>query len=190
MQLQGAYGDQINEQLLRQLGISQQVIQQLIDEQAILAEADRLGVEVNDGELKARILRVPGFLENGQFIGDARYRQLLASQRPPMRAADFESQLRQALVSEKLQAEAEQARVADYASAELTLAREKLSAARIAVQNEDMLQAEYLADESQVYAELASARAEEAKAKAINDDMQKSIDTLKHEMQRVTGATQ
>ena len=85
---------------------------------------------------------------------------------------------------------AEQARVADYASAELTLAREKLFAARIAVQDEDMLQAEYLAEESQVYAELASARAEEAKAKAINDDMQKSIDTLKHEMQRVTGATQ
>lgn len=83
---------------------------------------------------------------------------------------------------------AEQARVADYASAELTLAREKLAAARKAVQAEDMLQAQYLAEESEVYAELASARAEEAKAKAINDDMQKSIDTLKQEMQRVTGA--
>jgi hypothetical protein len=85
---------------------------------------------------------------------------------------------------------AEQARVADYASAELTLAREKLAAARTAAQNEDMLEAEYLAQQSEVYAQLASARAEEAKAKAINDDMQKSIDTLKHEMQRVTGATQ
>lgn len=85
---------------------------------------------------------------------------------------------------------AEQARVADYASAELTLAREKLSAARRAVQNDEMLQAQYLAEESRVHAELASARAEEAKAKAINDDMQKSIDTLKQEMRRVTGATQ
>ena len=85
---------------------------------------------------------------------------------------------------------AEQARVADYASAELTLAREKLAEARTAVQREDMLQAEYLAEESEVYAELASARAEEAKAKAINDDMQKSIDTLRQEMRRVTGATQ
>ncbi len=85
---------------------------------------------------------------------------------------------------------AEQARVADYASAELTLAREKLAAARSAVQNDEMLQAEYLAEESRVHAELASARAEEAKAKAINDDMQKSIDTLRQEMRRVTGATQ
>ena len=103
-QLQGAYGSQINEQMLRQLGISQQVIQQLIDEEAILAEAERLGVEVNDGELGARIVRIPGFQENGQFIGAARYRQVLASQRPPLREADFEAQLRQALVAEKLQA--------------------------------------------------------------------------------------
>lgn len=87
-------------------------------------------------------------------------------------------------------ATAEQARVADYASAELTLAREKLTAARGAVRNEEMLQAEYLAEESRVHAELASARAEEIKAKAVNDEMQKSIDTLKQEMQRVTGARQ
>lgn len=87
-------------------------------------------------------------------------------------------------------ATAEQARVADYASAELTLAREKLTAARGAVRNEEMLQAEYLAEESRVHAELASARAEEIKAKAVNDEMQKSIDTLKQEMRRVTGARQ
>lgn len=87
-------------------------------------------------------------------------------------------------------ATAEQARVADYASGELTLAREKLTAARRAVRNSEMLQAEYLAEESRVHAELASARAEEIKAKAVNDEMQKSIDTLKQEMQRVTGARQ
>ena len=87
-------------------------------------------------------------------------------------------------------ATAEQARVADYASGELTLAREKLTAARRAVRNSEMLQAEYLAEESRVHAELASARAEEIKAQAVNDEMQKSIDTLKQEMQRVTGARQ
>lgn len=87
-------------------------------------------------------------------------------------------------------ATAEQARVADYASAELTLAREKLTAAQRAVQSTEMVQAEYLAEESRVHAELASARAEEIKAKAVNDEMQKSIDTLKQEMQRVTGARQ
>jgi hypothetical protein len=83
---------------------------------------------------------------------------------------------------------AEQDRVATYASAELRKAREKLSAARASVRDEDMVGARYLAEESLVHAELASAQAEEVKAKAINDEMQKSIDTLKQEMLRSSGA--
>ena len=85
-------------------------------------------------------------------------------------------------------ANAEQSRVADYASAELTVAREKLAAARVATRNDQMVQAEYLAVESRVHAELAYAQAEEIKAKAVNVEMQKSIDTLKDEMNRATGA--
>jgi hypothetical protein len=84
-------------------------------------------------------------------------------------------------------ASAEQARVANYASADLRLARDKLAAARTAVRSEEMIQARYLAEESRVHADLASAKAEEIKAKAVNDEMQKSIDTLKQEMQRVSG---
>jgi len=103
-QMRSAYGGELTDDLLRQLGISQQVVQQLIDEEAILVEADRLGVEVNDGELRSRILKVPGFQENGRFIGDARYRQILAAQRPPMRPAEFEAELRRALMAEKLEA--------------------------------------------------------------------------------------
>lgn len=82
---------------------------------------------------------------------------------------------------------AERARVADYASTELRLAREKLAAAQAAARNEDMVRAGYLAEEAQVHADLATARAEELKAKAINDEMQKSIDTLRQEMRRTSG---
>jgi hypothetical protein len=85
---------------------------------------------------------------------------------------------------------AEQARVADYASAELTTARQKLASANAAARNNNMEQAEYLAIESRTHAELALARAEELRAKAVNDDMKKSIETLKEEMQRATGARQ
>lgn len=83
---------------------------------------------------------------------------------------------------------AEQARVADYASTELTTARQKLASANTAVGDEQMVEAEYLAIESRTHAEVALARADELKAKAVNDDMQQSIDTLKQEMQRATGA--
>src|SRR6188768_3585998 len=46
-----AYGAGMSEQLLKQLGIDQQIMQQLIDERAALAEADRLNIEVTDSEV-------------------------------------------------------------------------------------------------------------------------------------------
>ncbi|HEX5841086.1 MAG TPA: DUF4398 domain-containing protein [Pseudomonas sp.] len=85
---------------------------------------------------------------------------------------------------------AEQARVADYASPELGVARDKLAAAKAAVQREDMLLAERLADQSRVEAELALAKSQATKAKVVNDEMQKSTNSLKQEMQRNTGAQQ
>lgn len=87
-------------------------------------------------------------------------------------------------------ASAEQDQVADYALPELNDARKKLDAARVAVSDEDMMLATYLATESTAAAQLASARTEMLKAKEVNDEMQKSIDTLKMEMQRNSGALQ
>lgn len=85
---------------------------------------------------------------------------------------------------------AEQASVAEYASLELNQAREKVAAARVAVQEEEMTVARQLAEESRASAELASARAEMLRAKEVNDDMQTSIDTLKQEMLRNSGTRQ
>jgi hypothetical protein len=85
---------------------------------------------------------------------------------------------------------AEQARVADYAAPELGEARSKLNAARTAVQEKDMVLAERLAEQSRLGAELAIARAEVAKTKTVNDEMQKSTDVIQQEMQRKTGIPQ
>lgn len=83
---------------------------------------------------------------------------------------------------------AEKARVADYASPELGQAREDLTAARSAVDKEQMADAQRLAERSRANAELASAKADAAKAQAVNDEMKKSTEALKQEMQRNTGA--
>ena len=104
MSVRQSYGGQITEEMIRQLQIPQSVVQRMVDEEAIVATAERLGMTVTDAELRERILRMPGFQENGVFIGDTRYRQVLAFQRPPVRAADFEEQMRKGLLSEKLQA--------------------------------------------------------------------------------------
>ena len=70
-----AYGGNMSEQLLKQLGIEQQILQQMVDEQAAIAEGARLGVTVSDEEVRQRIFATPAFQENGQFIGDQRYQQ-------------------------------------------------------------------------------------------------------------------
>jgi peptidyl-prolyl cis-trans isomerase D len=97
-----AYGGQINDQLIKQLGIDRQILNSLVDEEAMVAESRKQGITVSDVEIRERILALPGFQENGKFIGEQRYRQLLQFQNPPMTTAEFERSLRRALQIEKL----------------------------------------------------------------------------------------
>jgi peptidyl-prolyl cis-trans isomerase D len=99
-----AYAGKMSEQLLKQLGIDQQILQTMVDERAALAEARRLGVRVSDEEVAQRIYAIPGFQENGAFIGMTRYQQILQAQRPPMTPSEFEDGVRRSLIVEKLRA--------------------------------------------------------------------------------------
>jgi len=99
-----AYAGKMSEQLLKQLGIDQQILQTMVDERAALAEARRLGVRVSDEEVAQRIYAIPGFQDNGAFIGMARYQQILQAQRPPMTPSEFEDGVRRSLIVEKLRA--------------------------------------------------------------------------------------
>lgn len=71
-----------------------------------------------------------------------------------------------------------------FANAELGEARQKLAMADDAVQQKDMVAAERFARESQVQAELASARTAAAKAASVNEEMERGADALTEEMQR------
>jgi peptidyl-prolyl cis-trans isomerase D len=99
-----AYGANVSEQLLKQLGIGQQILQQMVDQRAALAEANRLGIDVSDEEVRQRIFSMPAFQQNGGFIGEQRYEQLLRMQNPPMTPADFEDGIRRELTVDKLRA--------------------------------------------------------------------------------------
>lgn len=97
-----AYGGQMNDQLLKQLGIDRQILQQLIDEEAMVAESRKQGITVSNVEIRERILALPGFQESGKFVGEQRYRQILQIQNPPLTTTEFENSLRRALMIEKL----------------------------------------------------------------------------------------
>jgi peptidyl-prolyl cis-trans isomerase D len=99
-----AYGQNISEQILKQLGFEQQVLQQLVNEQAMVAEAERLGLAVSDAEVGQRVLAMPEFQLNGQFVGEPQYRAMLNTARPPMTPSEFEAGLRRQLLVEKLRA--------------------------------------------------------------------------------------
>ena len=82
---------------------------------------------------------------------------------------------------------AEQVDAGRHASVELDEARTKLTSANTAVQEERMDAAAQLAVQSQVAAELATAKTAQHKAKAVNEDMQRSSGVLVDEMQRSEG---
>ena len=95
---------EVSEEVLRSLGIDRQILQGMIARAAAVAEAERLGLTVSDAEVRHRIVNLPGFQVNGQFIGEARYRQTLQMQRPPMTPAQFEEEVRRDIMFERLEA--------------------------------------------------------------------------------------
>ncbi|MGB2717331.1 MAG: peptidyl-prolyl cis-trans isomerase [Vicinamibacterales bacterium] len=103
-QYRNQFGGNMDERLLRQLGIDQRIVQQMIEEEAALVEAQKLGIRASDQEVQERIKTLPYFQENGQFIGETRYRQMLQAANPPLRTDEFEDQVRRSIIVEKLQA--------------------------------------------------------------------------------------
>lgn len=157
-QLRAQFGGQLTDEMARQLGVGQRVLQQLVAQEAQVAEADRLGLTVTDGELRERLVRYPPFQENGQFIGDVRYRALLAGARPPIRPSAFEEDFRRSLLTVKLQdavtgwvrvsdAEVEQAYRREHERARLDLAVFNAAQFRSGITPTDAeLQAEFAAN--------------------------------------------
>lgn len=90
-------------------------------------------------------------------------------------------------------ANADKEKASEFAPVEVKSAHDKIAAARATIAQDpdeaDMIRARRLADEAQADAELASARARQARAAAINTELQKNNDTLREELQRSGGAS-
>ena len=79
-----AYGGQMNEQLLRQLGIDRQILQQLVDEEAMVAEARRQSIRSATPRFASASSTCRRSRRTAQFIGEQRYRQMLQFNNPPL----------------------------------------------------------------------------------------------------------
>ncbi|HWM79209.1 MAG TPA: SurA N-terminal domain-containing protein, partial [Methylomirabilota bacterium] len=96
-----AYRQDITPEMAERMGLTQQVISDLIQEALIIQQAKREGITVSDEELRLRIQSIPAFQEDGRFSRD-RYLALLKQQR--MEPGEFETEVRRDLLRQKMEA--------------------------------------------------------------------------------------
>lgn len=96
-----AYGDQFDRELAQRMGLPLQVIDTLIADKILLAEAERMGLTVTDEEVAETIGEMSSFkMPDGSFVGEERYKQILRSNR--LTVDQFEESVRGDLLNEKI----------------------------------------------------------------------------------------
>jgi peptidyl-prolyl cis-trans isomerase D len=96
------YQGRLNEEMLRQLGLEQQVLESLVSERLVELEAKRLGISVSDDAVARMIATSPEYQDDGRFIGTEEIRRRLELQ--GLSEEDFERSLRSQLMRESLEA--------------------------------------------------------------------------------------
>jgi peptidyl-prolyl cis-trans isomerase D len=88
-------------ELAERLGLSQQVINELVTEAIVIQGASREGVGVSDDELRTTIEQIREFQENGRFSRDEYLKVLRQIRLDP---GEFETEVRRQLVRRKMEA--------------------------------------------------------------------------------------
>ena len=96
------YGERFTPELARQMGLPLQALNQAVSQRILLEEARNMGLAATDEEVRDRILQDPSFKdEQGRFIGEERYRELLRGARYGS-PAKFEAEIREQITVQKL----------------------------------------------------------------------------------------
>ena len=102
---QSIYQGKFNDEVEKQLNLPKQALQQLIHEQLLVQEADRLNLDISKQELVRAIAQYDAFQENGTFNRD-RYLQVLNYQR--MSPEQFEAAQYRQMLSQKVREQLQQ----------------------------------------------------------------------------------
>jgi peptidyl-prolyl cis-trans isomerase D len=95
------YQGRLNEDMLRQLGLEQQVLEGLVSDRLVELEARRLGIHVSDDALARAVATSPDYQDNGRFIGTDEIRRRLELQ--GLSEEDFEGSLRRQVQRDTLE---------------------------------------------------------------------------------------
>ncbi len=92
--------DQQDPAIIKQLGLGQQALNQLIGEYALTSQAQKLGIEATPDEVRQEIMRMPAFQNKGTFVGTNLYQQILEQNN--MTVGEFEESMRRDIIRQKL----------------------------------------------------------------------------------------
>jgi len=95
-------GERYNPAMMAQLGLKESALSSLVQQLSLTVEAERQGLAVSDAEIRDLILNDPSFQNEGKFIGRAAYLQILGAN--GLSAAQYEAELHDRLLAQKLQA--------------------------------------------------------------------------------------
>ncbi len=96
---QKQFGEAFTPEMVEKLDLKNKVLQQIIDDYILKAEASRMGITVTDEELQKSLESVPAFMENGRFSVE-NYKRLLAYER--LTPQEFEENQRKAIFQQRL----------------------------------------------------------------------------------------
>jgi len=96
-----AYQQDITPEMADRLGLTQQVINDLVQEALVLQQAKREGITVSDEELRLRIQMIPAFQEEGRF---SRERYLAQLKQIRIEPSEFETEVRREMLRQKMEA--------------------------------------------------------------------------------------
>lgn len=101
-QYREAFGGQLTPEMVDQLKLPLMALERLVDQELLLQEADRLGLEASDAEVRQAILEIPGLKDaQGRFVGKETYDRFLRVN--GLNHREFEDSVREELVLAKLQ---------------------------------------------------------------------------------------
>ena len=93
-----------SEEVLRSLGIDRQILQQMIDGHAALAEAERLGLQVSDAEVRGAHPDAAGVPDRRAVHRRGELPPTAAAATPPLTPGQFEEEIRSEILVDRLQA--------------------------------------------------------------------------------------
>lgn len=97
------YGQQFTPQMAEQMGLQRQVLDSLVDQRLLMQEARRLHLSATPEEIRNKLMEIPGFTENGKFIGMELYNNYVTGRLGYASPSAFEEDLARELTLQKME---------------------------------------------------------------------------------------